>query len=248
MEQIALHVEQGEQNSTEKQIILRQVCLRYAGGVRALDDVSFSVKAGEMVFLTGHSGAGKSSVLRLLSLQEKLTRGQLYLEQQDLCRLPNRRIPLLRRKLGMIFQDHRLLLNKNVFENVALPLRIAGLSYFDLSKRVRVALKRVGLNERELALPGMLSTGEQQRVGIARAIVHQPSIVLADEPTGNLDPRLALEIMQLFIELNEQNMTLLIASHDLRLIKHLGRRVLVLQDGRLIDDIPARSGQGEVGR
>lgn len=236
MEQLPLAQEVG---AGDIQVGLKQVCLRYKGGIRALDDVTFSVKSGEMVFLTGHSGAGKSSVLRLLSLQEKLTRGQLEIQSMDLGRLPVRRIPVLRRKLGLVFQDHRLLLNKNVFENIALPLRIAGFNKAEMTKRVRLALKRVDLEQRELAMPGMLSTGEQQRVGIARAVVHQPPILLADEPTGNLDPRLALEVMQLFTELNEQGMTLLIASHDLRLIKHLGRRVLVLHEGRLIDDIPS---------
>lgn len=220
-------------------VVFRQVSKRYRGGIRALDDVNFSVQKGELVFLTGHSGAGKSSILRLISMQERATRGQVLVNQRDLGRLGRSWIPQVRRNMGLIFQDHRLLMNKPVFDNVALPLVIAGLSYSDIRKRVAAALDKVGLGERGKALPGMLSTGQQQRVGIARAIVHMPPLLLADEPTGNLDPELSATLMQLFLQLNELGMTILIASHDLELVKQLGQRVLVLREGQMIDDVPS---------
>lgn len=221
-------------------VVFRQVCKRYRGGIRALDDINFSLKAGELAFLTGHSGAGKSSILRLISMQERATRGQVLVNQRDLGRLGRGWIPHVRRNMGLIFQDHRLLMNKPVFDNVALPLVIAGHSYAEIRKRVALALDKVGLGERARALPGMLSTGQQQRVGIARAIVHKPPLLLADEPTGNLDPELSANLMQLFLQLNELGTTILIASHDLELIRQLGQRVLVLREGQLQDDIPAR--------
>ncbi len=225
----------------EGMVVFRQVCKRYRGGIRALDDVSFSIKNAELVFLTGHSGAGKSSILRLISMQERATRGQVLINQRDVGRLGRNWIPYTRRNMGLIFQDHRLLMNKPVFDNVALPLVIAGLSYSDIRKRVAAALDKVGLGERGKSLPGMLSTGQQQRVGIARAIVHMPPLLLADEPTGNLDPELSASLMQLFLQLNELGMTVMIASHDLELIRQLGQRVLVLREGRLLDDVPARA-------
>lgn len=224
-------------------VVFRQVCKRFRGGIRALDDVSFSLQQGELAFLTGHSGAGKSSILRLISMQERATRGQVLFNQRDLGRLSRHSIPHIRRGMGLIFQDHRLLMNKPVFDNVALPLVIAGLGYSDIRKRVAAALDKVGLGERGKSLPGMLSTGQQQRVGIARAIVHKPPLLLADEPTGNLDPELSATLMQLFLQLNELGMTVLIASHDLELIRQLGQRVLVLREGQLQDDIPARRPQ-----
>lgn len=221
------------------QIVFRQVCKRFAGGIRALDDITLSIEQGEMVFLTGHSGAGKSSLLKLISLQQRPTRGQLTVCGLDLRSLPVRQIPGHRRKLGLVFQDHQLLLNKSVFDNVALPLVIAGLGYREIGRRVRAALDAVGLGEREKAMPGMLSAGQQQRVGIARAIVNKPDILLADEPTGNLDPQLSQDIMLLFRSFNERGMTVIIASHDLYLVRKLAQRVLVLQDGQLIDDVEA---------
>jgi len=213
-----------------------QVSKRYASGQLALADVDFSIEAGEMVFLTGHSGAGKSTVLKLISLIERPSRGAVLMDGQNLAQVSRRRVPQLRRRIGMVFQDHRLLPERNVFDNVALPLLIAGQPPREVGKRVRSALDKVGLGERERALPLTLSTGEQQRVGIARAIVSQPPLLIADEPTGNLDPTLSAEIMTLFESLPAQGTTVLIASHDLHLIKRLGRRVLVLEGGRLIDD------------
>ncbi len=215
------------------------VSKRYAEGIYALKDVSFELVAGEMVFLTGHSGAGKSTLLRLVLMLEQATRGQVIVNHANLSTLPMRAAPQVRQSIGMIFQDHKLLRTKPVFDNVALPLLIAGLRYAEIQKRVRAALDKVGLLHREKSWPLTLSGGEQQRVGIARAIVSMPPILLADEPTGNLDPDLSAELFSLFRQLNQQGVTVLIASHDLSLIRRMGKRVLILSQGSLIDDIPA---------
>ena len=211
----------------------------YPGGHRALADVSFTIEPGSMVFLTGHSGAGKSTVLRLIMMLERASRGQVIINDRNLGKTPDRLAPLVRQSTGMIFQDHKLLKDKTVADNVALPLVIAGLKYADIRKRVRAALDKVGLLDKETAWPLTLSGGEQQRVGIARAIVGMPPLLLADEPTGNLDPNLSRELFALFEEVSEQGVTVLIASHDLDLIRKMRKRVLVLSSGRLADDIPA---------
>lgn len=211
----------------------------YPGGSRALADVSFHIERGSMVFLTGHSGAGKSTLLRLVMMLERASRGQVIVNQRNLSNSPDRLAPIVRRSTGMIFQDHKLLKDKTVADNVALPLMIAGLKYSDIRKRVRAALDKVGLLDKEKAWPLTLSGGEQQRVGIARAIVSMPPLILADEPTGNLDPNLSRELFALFEQISEQGATILIASHDLELIRHTRKRVLVLSNGRLADDIPA---------
>ena len=192
-----------------------------------------------MVFLTGHSGAGKSTLLRLVMMLERASRGQVIVNDRNLSTTPDRLAPQVRRETGMIFQDHKLLKDKTVADNVALPLMIAGLKYADIRKRVRGALDKVGLRDKESAWPLTLSGGEQQRVGIARAIVGMPPLLLADEPTGNLDPMLSRELFALFEQLSEQGTTVLIASHDLDLIRRMRKRVLVLSTGRLADDIPA---------
>lgn len=225
-------------------ITFEHVTRRYPEGISALTDVSFRLEPGEMVFLTGHSGAGKSTLLRLILMLERPTRGRLEVNGLDLGQLPLRHVSRHRRGIGMIFQDHKLLADKRVFDNVALPLLIAGMRYGDIRKRVRAALDKVGLLSREEAWPAALSGGEQQRVGIARAIVAMPPVLLADEPTGNLDPALSAELFRLFHQLNQQGVTVLIASHDLGLIKRMGQRVLVLAEGRLIDDIPAEVTRG----
>lgn len=209
----------------------------YPGGHTALSEVSFSVEAGEMLFVTGHSGAGKSTLLRLIHLSERPTRGTVLIEERNLAKIRGGKVPLQRRRVGVVWQDHRLLLDRSVFDNVALPLLIAGLPSAEIGRRVRVTLDKIGLGARERALPMQLSTGEQQRVGIARAIAAQPLLLVADEPTGNLDPTLAGEIMQLFAALPAQGTTVLIASHDLPLVKRLRKRVLVLDHGKLTDDI-----------
>lgn len=214
----------------------------YPGGSRALADVSFTIEPGSMVFLTGHSGAGKSTLLRLIMMLERASRGQVIVNERNLSKSPDRVAPSVRQSTGMIFQDHKLLKDKSVADNVALPLMIAGLKYADIRKRVRAALDKVGLLDKEKAWPLTLSGGEQQRVGIARAIVSMPPLLLADEPTGNLDPILSRELFSLFEQISDQGATVLIASHDLDLIRQMRKRVLVLSGGRLADDIPASDG------
>ena len=213
-----------------------QVSKRYDSGQDALSELSFEIGAGEMVFVTGHSGAGKSTLLKLIGLVERSTRGQITVNHASLARMRRRGIPQLRRSIGMVFQDHRLLTDRTVFDNVALPLIISGTSREEIGKRVRASLDKVGLLAKEKASPMTLSAGEQQRVGIARAIVAKPPVIIADEPTGNLDPQLSAEIMNLFAEFGAVGTTVLVASHDLHLIKRIGKRVLVLDHGKLIDD------------
>ena len=215
------------------------VSKQYPGGMAALSDLSFSVDEGEMLFITGHSGAGKSTLLRLIHLSERPSRGTVIVEDRNLAKVRGRQVALHRRKVGVVHQDHRLLPEHGVFDNVALPLLIAGLSSAEIGRRVRVTLERLGLAGREKALPRQLSAGEQQRVGIARAVAAQPRLLVADEPTGNLDPPLAAEIMALFESLPAQGTTVLVASHDLPLVKRMRKRVLVLDHGKLMDDIAA---------
>ncbi len=212
------------------------VTMRYPGGREAIRGMSFDVGADELVFVTGHSGAGKSTLLKLVAALERPSRGSVLVGGLNLSRLRRSRIAFHRRRIGMIFQDHRLLSDRTVFDNVALPLVIAGSPRAERRRRVRAALDKVGLLARERAYPVALSAGEQQRVGIARAIVGKPPVVLADEPTGNLDPELSAEIMRLFTELNALGLCLLIASHDLHLVRAMRRRVLVLDQGTMIDD------------
>ena len=209
----------------------------YPGPHVALSDLSFSVAEGELLFVTGHSGAGKSTLLRLIHLSERPSRGAVLVEDRNLAKVRGRQVALHRRRVGVVHQDHRLLTDRSVYENVAVPLLIAGTPSAEVGKRVRVMLDKVGLGARERARPGELSAGEQQRVGIARAMVSQPRLLLADEPTGNLDPTLAAEIMQLFAAMPAQGTAVMIASHDLALVKRMRRRVLVLDHGKLADDI-----------
>ncbi|MEO1962602.1 MAG: cell division ATP-binding protein FtsE [Cycloclasticus sp.] len=212
------------------------VSKRYPGGVDALKNVSFELQNGEMAFLTGHSGAGKSTLLKLIAILERSTQGQVMLDNQNISRISKRNVPYARRKIGMIFQDHRLLHDHTVFDNVALPLIIAGLDRHDIKRRVRAALDKVGLLGKEQRYPITLSGGEQQRIGIARAVVNRPPMILADEPTGNLDPDLSEEIMHLFEQFNQVGVTVLIASHDLSLIKRMGYRTLSLSQGEMVDN------------
>jgi len=213
-----------------------KVTKRYPNGFEALSDISFEIEAGEMVFVTGHSGAGKSSLLRLVGLLERCTLGQVRVGGYNLAGISREQRPYYRRKVAMVFQDHRLLFDRPVFDNVALPLLVAGVPYREIGRRVRAALDKVGLLDKERVLPLSLSAGEQQRVGIARAVVSRPPVLLADEPTGNLDPELSLEIMALFHEFNQVGVTTLIASHDYALITRMKQRVLVLHHGRLVGD------------
>ena len=213
------------------------VSKRYHGGHEALSEVSFEVAPGEMLFVTGHSGAGKSTLLKLIHLSERPSRGAVLFDDKNLLKVRGRRIALHRREVGVVFQDHRLLADRSVEDNVALPLLLRGLRRGDIARRVRVTLDKVGLGARAGALPTQLSAGEQQRVGIARAIVSEPRLLLADEPTGNLDPTLSAEILALFESLPERGTSVLVASHDLALVKRMKKRVLVLNQGRLVDDI-----------
>jgi cell division transport system ATP-binding protein len=215
---------------------------RYANGGDALSELNFEIGTGEMVFVTGHSGAGKSTLIKLLALIERPTRGQIVVDGEHLATTRGARIAAYRQRLGLVFQDYRLLADRSIADNVALPLKITGCDDTELQKRVRAALDLVGLGGRERVRPSMLSGGEQQRVGIARAIVARPALIVADEPTGNLDPQLASEIMQLFVALAHTGSTILVASHDLHLIQRMKKRVLVLDKGRLIDDF--RPGKG----
>lgn len=211
-----------------------QVCKRYPGGHDALNGVSFTLGAGEFAFLTGHSGAGKSSLLRLIMLLERPTQGQILINGRNLGRLHRSQIPHYRRNIGVVFQNHHLLLDRSIHDNVALPLRVSGYRASDIARRVRAALDKVGLLDREHRKPLELSSGEQQRVGIARAVVHTPRILLADEPTGNLDPELSMEIMKLFRDFSDIGVTVLIATHAVGLIEAMGRRQLQLRSGRLV--------------
>jgi cell division transport system ATP-binding protein len=209
---------------------------RYPGGREALSGVTFGLERGEMAFLTGPSGAGKSTLLKLIALIERPTRGTVLVNQKNTSRIKRRQVPYFRQRIGVVFQDHKLLYDRPVFDNVALPLVIAGMKPREIGRRVRASLDQVGLLDRESHPPITLSTGEQQRIGIARAVASRPDVVIADEPTGNLDPALSLEIMRLFERFNEVGVTLLIATHDLELLDRLDHRRIELEGGRLVRD------------
>ncbi|WP_447744732.1 cell division ATP-binding protein FtsE [Pseudomonas nicosulfuronedens] len=217
-------------------IRFEQVGKRYSNGHVGLHEISFRVPRGEIMFVTGHSGAGKSTLLRLILAMERPSSGKLLLGGQDVSRISTAQIPFLRRQIGVVFQNHQLLDDRSVFDNVALPMQILGLPKADITYRVEAALDRVNLAEKAEDRPSDLSTGQQQRVGIARAVVHRPALLLADEPTGNLDPRLASEIMSVFEDINRLGTTVLIASHDLALIARMRHRMITLQRGRIIAD------------
>ncbi len=217
-------------------IQLNNVSKRYPGGADVLKNISFEIQAGEMAFITGHSGAGKSTLLKLITLIEHATRGQILINNKNLGRMPRRGIPYFRRDIGMVFQDNKLLYDRTVFDNVALPLIVSGVQQQEIGRRVRAALDKVGLLNKEKAFPITLSGGEQQRVGIARAVVNKPPLLLADEPTGNLDAERADGIIDLFHEFHQHGVSVLIATHDLRQIQRLRKRALRLQDGELIHD------------
>jgi len=206
---------------------------RYPGGFEALSRVTFHLPRGRLAYLTGHSGAGKSTLLKLIALIERPSRGQIFLDGVNLNNIRSKRIPQIRRNIGIIFQNHHLLYDRPVFDNVAMPLIIQGYRHREIHKRVRAALDQVGLLSKEKADPITLSGGEQQRVGIARAIVHKPALLLADEPTGNLDPELSREIMDLFARFNQFGTTVLIASHDLDLIRQTGFPTISLNKGAI---------------
>ena len=211
-----------------------EVSKRYPGGKEALSRVSFQLESGDMAFLTGHSGAGKSTLMKLIIVMERPSQGQVFLEGTNLNKISSRQIPAIRRNVGVVFQNHQLLFDRSVFDNVALPLTIAGYKHREVGRRVRAALSKVGLSDKEKQLPVTLSGGEQQRVGIARAVVNKPSVLLADEPTGNLDPELSKEIMDLFHQFNQVGVTVMIATHDLGLVARMNRKQLQLDHGHLV--------------
>lgn len=222
-------------------IQFESVSKRYAPQFDALRELSFTLPTGEMAFLTGHSGAGKSTLLKLIMLIERASSGRVIVNDRDHSKLKGRQIAVARRDIGMVYQDHNLLDDRTVFDNVALPLIIAGMSPRDIPNRVYAALDMVGLKHRAKSCPFELSGGEQQRVGIARAVVNKPSVILADEPTGNLDPQLALEVMNIFEELSRVGVSILVATHDLALIARFKHRLLTLKAGQLIADTGAAS-------
>ena len=215
-------------------IEFRQVTKRYDSDHTALRQVNFSLARGEMAFLTGHSGAGKSTLLKLIMVMERPSAGEVVVGGQVLNTLPRRQIPYIRRHIGVVFQNHQLLFDRTVFDNVAMPLEVMGVPTRDIGRRVRAALDKVGLLSKEKMKPLQLSGGEQQRVGIARAVVNKPPVLLADEPTGNLDPELSADIMHLFSQFSQVGVTVLIASHDIALINDMQRRTLTLDHGQLI--------------
>ena len=214
---------------------------RYPGGFDALRDINLRLEVGEMAFITGHSGAGKSTLLKLITAIERPTRGEAAVNGKNLTKLPRRRIPYFRREIGVIFQDHKLLFDRTVYDNVALPLIVTGTDQQEIPRRVRAALEMVGLLDKERMLPVTLSGGEQQRVGIARAVVNKPPLLLADEPTGNLDSKLSDEILDLFLDFHHHGVTVLIATHDLHLIDRGRQRVIELNHGELTRDTGGKS-------
>jgi cell division transport system ATP-binding protein len=207
---------------------------RYGEGHDALLNVNFELDAGQMAFLTGHSGAGKSTLLKLIMLIDRPTRGKVSIGGKNLAQISASQIPYLRRQIGVVFQNHQLLFDRSVFDNVALPLQISGMPFKEQGRRVRAALDKVGLLNKEKNMPLALSGGEQQRVGIARAVVNKPAILLADEPTGNLDPELSSEIMQLFQDFKRVGVSVLIATHDIALISSMTCPIMELSEGRLV--------------
>lgn len=215
-----------------------RVSHRYPGGKDVLTDINFSLKQGEMAFLTGASGAGKSTLLRLCAALTKPTRGHLTVNGVRLNDLKDSRIPEFRQRLGLVFQNFNLLQDRSVFDNVALPLLIRGYAARDIGRYVRAALDQVGLLDREKVLPAFLSGGEQQRVGIARAVVTKPDLILADEPTGNLDPEMALEVMRIFARFNQVGVSVLIATHAIDLITRLNYRILHVEHGHMHGGAP----------
>jgi cell division transport system ATP-binding protein len=221
------------------QIEFQHVSKRFDNGQEGLKELNLAFDSGSMTFLTGHSGAGKSTFLKLLLCLDRPTRGQILVNGANITQIPPRRLAYYRQHLGAVFQDHHLLAQRTVYDNVALPLRVAGYRERDVARRVRAALSRVGLLSREALLPRYLSTGEQQRVGIARAVVTRPKILLADEPTGNLDPELSRDIMLLFRQFHQVGTTVIVASHDRDLISAMGMRIIELAHGAVVNDQPA---------
>ena len=212
------------------------VFMTYPSGNKALQNINLSIEKGEMVYISGRSGAGKSTLLKLINLIDRHTRGQIIVNGQNLERITRKRIPIFRRNIGFIFQNHRLLDDRTIFDNVALPLIIAGSNHQEVKRRVQAALDKVDLLSKINSYPMELSGGEQQRIGVARAVVNRPAILIADEPTGNLDPMLSWEMMKLFEQFNQVGVTVLIASHELDMIKHMNKKIIILNKGRILNN------------
>lgn len=230
----------GEGN--ELLVQMYNVSKTYLNGVKALNDISLKIDRGEFVFLMGQSGAGKSTLMKLLYREELPTRGQIFIASRSIVRMKTREVPLLRRNIGVVFQDSKLLENKTVFENVAFAMHVVGANRREIRERVEEALGLVGLKDKRDCYPSQLSGGQQQRAGIARAIVNRPLIVLADEPTGNLDADTSWGIMELLSEINKKGTTVIMATHAQDIVKRLGKRVIVLNEGRLVaDSMPGES-------
>lgn len=217
-------------------IKLKNVCKTYKNGVMALENVNINVNKGEFVFVVGPSGAGKSTFIKLLLKEEDVTDGELYVDQQDVTELHRRRVPFLRRKMGVVFQDYRLLSNKTVYENVAFAMEITQANPREIRKQVPMILSVVGLADKQKMYPHELSGGEQQRVSIARAMINNPPILIADEPTGNLDPETSWEIMKILRQINRRGTTILMATHDKEIVDIMQQRVIALEKGRVIRD------------
>ncbi len=217
-------------------IEFKNVCKKYPNGTLALDDVSLKIDDGEFVFIVGESGAGKSTMLKTLFREEKISSGSLIVDGYDLKKTPNRKIPYYRRNLGIVFQDFRLFPNKTVFENVAFAMRAIGVPTRDINRRVPTILSIVNLQDKAKSFPRELSGGEQQRVALARALANNPSIIIADEPTGNIDPKLSLEIMNLLIKIHKHGKTVIVVTHEKNFVDYFQQRVITIKDGHVVDD------------
>ena len=217
-------------------IEFKNVCKKYPNGTLALDDVSLKIEDGEFVFIVGESGAGKSTMLKTLFREEKISSGSLVVDGYDLKKTPNRKIPYYRRNLGIVFQDFRLFPNKTVFENVAFAMRAIGVPTRDINRRVPTILSIVNLQDKAKFFPRELSGGEQQRVALARALANNPSIIIADEPTGNIDPKLSLEIMNLLIKIHKHGKTVIVVTHEKNFVDYFQQRVITIKDGHVVDD------------
>lgn len=220
-------------------IDFEHVSKKYKGGSLALDDVNLHISAGEFVFVLGHSGAGKSTLLKMILREEVPTSGQVFVDGRDVAALKRRQVPYLRRQMGIVFQDFRLIPSMTVYENVAFAMHVTNIDRKDIKARVPYVLELVHLQDKAKVYPDYLSGGEQQRVAVARALAHAPKLVIADEPTGNIDPELSLEMMELLERVSKMGITVLVVTHEHELVRHFRQRVITLKQGRIISDVPA---------
>ena len=217
-------------------IVFQNVKKVYPNGTEALDGIDLTIQDGEFVFIVGASGAGKSTLTKLLTREEKITEGSLTVDEFDLVKMPNRKVPYYRRRIGVVFQDFRLLPDKTVFENVAFAMEVVGESKKVIRRRVPTILGIVGLQDKASSFPDQLSGGEQQRVALARALANNPQTIIADEPTGNIDPKLSLEIMNLLIKIHKRNKTVIVVTHEKQLVDYFQQRVVTIKDGTIVSD------------